>query len=83
MHLLPLLALTAALLSGWLTPWPTAHWAFWENVLPIALVFLNSVAYHTCQAHHQSYRQWLLFDVRSRTSAFALPICTCPIRRSV
>lgn len=62
-HLLPLIVLSGALLSGWHRPWHTEKWAFYENYLPILLCLGASVAYHTFMAHHQAYRKWLLLDV--------------------
>ena len=43
--------------------WPEQHVAFWESITPILLCFCLSVAYHTCQAHQQDYKMWLLLDV--------------------
>ncbi|KAK9807384.1 hypothetical protein WJX73_010328 [Symbiochloris irregularis] len=62
-HFVPLLCILISLLSRTLRPWPTAQWAFYENVAPIALVFGASVLYHTFMAHHTTYRKWLLLDM--------------------
>ncbi|KAK9866877.1 hypothetical protein WJX84_012026 [Apatococcus fuscideae] len=62
-HLGPMLVLLGALACGQLSPWPLEQLAFWELIIPIILVFCGSVTYHTMQANHKRYRQWLLVDV--------------------
>ncbi|KAK9837798.1 hypothetical protein WJX74_005271 [Apatococcus lobatus] len=62
-HLGPLLALIVGLACGQISPWPMERLAFWELIIPICLVFCGSVTYHTMQANHTRYRQWILIDV--------------------
>lgn len=62
-HLLPLLALLAALLLGWLPAWPGAFQNFYGQLGGILVCLCGSVTYHTLMAHHQNYRTWLAVDV--------------------
>jgi hypothetical protein len=63
MHLLPAAALVAALLLGWLQPWPGALHNFIGQVGGILVCLCGSVTYHTLMAHQQKYRTWLAVDV--------------------
>ncbi len=63
MHLLPAAALVAALLLGWLQPWPGALHNFIGQVGAILVCLCGSVTYHTLMAHQQKYRVWLAVDV--------------------
>ena len=60
---MPALVIVTLLLSGRMVAWPEQHVAFWESISPILLCFCLSVTYHTCQAHQQDYKLWLLLDV--------------------
>ena len=62
--MLPAAGILGLLLSGSLEPWERQPVAFWESLLPVLLCFVLSVCYHTCMAHHQHYKAWILLDVR-------------------